>query len=78
MDSLGQVADFAALIPTASIPSEVNARTSLILADCIGRLQRGGARAPVDHRPTPRPSRRCMEEYAYYTSIFPWACSRGG
>jgi len=47
MDSLGQVADFAALIPTASIPSEVNARTSLILADCIGAIVGGAAEPDV-------------------------------
>ena len=33
MDSLGQVAEFAALTPTSSIFPEINARTSLILAD---------------------------------------------
>ena len=41
-----------------------------------GELQRGGARASVDRRPTPRPSWRHLEEYAYYTST--WACYRGG
>jgi hypothetical protein len=39
MDSLGQVAEFAALTPTSSICHEVSARTSLILADCIGAVR---------------------------------------
>ena len=38
MDSLGQVAEFAALTPTTSICHEVSARTSLILDDCIGAI----------------------------------------
>lgn len=47
MDSLGQVAEFAALTPTSSISPEVNARTSLILADCIGAIVGGAAEPDV-------------------------------
>ena len=47
MDSLGQVAEFAALTPTTSICHEVSARTSLILADCIGAIVGGAAEPDV-------------------------------
>ena len=47
MDSLGQVAEFAALTPTSSIFPEINARTSLILADCIGAIVGGAAEPDV-------------------------------
>ena len=47
MDSLGQVAEFAALTPTSSICHEVSARTSLILADCIGAIVGGAAEPDV-------------------------------
>lgn len=47
MDSLGQVADFAANTVTTTIPDEVLARTALILADCIGAMVGGAAEPDV-------------------------------
>lgn len=47
MDSLGHVARFAAETPTSDLPPEVNARTALILADCIGAIVGGAAEPDV-------------------------------
>ena len=47
MDSLGQVAEFAAGTPTAAIPTQVIDRTALILADCIGAIVGGAAEPDV-------------------------------
>ncbi|MCK0100709.1 MmgE/PrpD family protein [Pseudohalocynthiibacter sp. F2068] len=47
MDSLGQVAAFAAQTATSDIPPEVTERTALILADCIGAIVGGAAEPDV-------------------------------
>jgi len=47
MDSLGQVADFAANTVTVAIPDHVLSRTALILADCIGAMVGGAAEPDV-------------------------------
>jgi 2-methylcitrate dehydratase PrpD len=47
MDSLGQVARFAAGMETANIPPEVIERTALILADCVGAIVGGAAEPDV-------------------------------
>lgn len=47
MDSLGQVARFAAETPTSGLPPEVFERTALILADCIGAIVGGAAEPDV-------------------------------
>lgn len=47
MDSLGQVAAFAATTPTRVISADVMARTALILADCIGAMVGGAAEPDV-------------------------------
>lgn len=47
MDSLGQVANFAANTATAAIPDDVLTRTALILTDCIGAMVGGAAEPDV-------------------------------